>query len=290
MTTVEGMEPRMSDGAAAEERIRRRFSGHDPEAGTDTGGTPWAGRQLTSTGFDGDTGTADARLLELLGARQGGPHGGQGGLGANDDVEAAFDADTALVELVARARLLVPVVAVAGETTEVNGLVSDASSDMAAVTLVAPDGQKALPAFTSLATLADWDASARPVPVAAQRAAQAAVQEGCHEIVLDVGAPSYAILRGSMVWSLAMGQAWVPPHRDPQVRSGVEAAVADEPDVRAVTLAGAPGGALRLDLMLRPGLTPEGLQQLAQRVGERIALDGEIRARIDALAFNISAG
>lgn len=272
------------------EQIRRRFDGHEPGAGSDTGGTPWAGRQLTSTGFDGDTGTADAHLLELLTARQrrqtpGVAQGGQ----ASGDVEADFDADTALVELVAAARLLVPVVAVAGETTEVNGLVSDASSDMAAVTLVSPQGQKALPAFTSLQTLAGWDSSARPVPVTAQRAAQAAVQEGCHEIVLDVGASSYGVLRGSMVWSLAMDRPWVAPHRDPQVLTGVEAAVADEPAVVRVALAGGPSGALRIDLALRPGLTPEDLQQLAQRVGERIAVDGEVRARIDALAFSVSA-
>ncbi|USQ78399.1 SseB family protein [Ornithinimicrobium faecis] len=272
-----------SAGADAAQQIQRRFAGHDPAAGTDTGGTPWAGRQLTSTGFDGDTGTADARLLELLTtpAPAGDVEAG--------DVEAAFDADTALVELVAAARLLVPVVAVAGEMTEVNGLVSDASSDMAAVTLVSPQGEKALPAFTSLQTLADWDSSARPVPVTAQRAAQAAVQEGCHQIVLDVGASSYGVLRGSMVWSLAMDRPWVAPHRDPQVRAGVEAAVADEPAVVRVALAGGPGGALRIDLALLPGLAPEDLQQLAQRVGERIALDGEVRARIDALAFSVTA-
>lgn len=297
MTTPE-QEPSADGGAGADaaERVRRRFAGHDPAAGRDTGGSPWAGRQLTSTGFDGDTGTADPELLALLTAGRAGAVGtGETGTGdpsqaaAGQDVEAAFDTDARLVELVMAARLLVPVVAVAGETTEVNGLVSDASSDMAAVTLVGPQGEKALPAFTSLQTLADWDPSARPVPVTAQRAAQAAVQEGCHQIVLDVGAPSYGVLRGSMVWSLAMGRTWMAPHRDPQVQAGVETAVAPEPAVVRVALAGGPDGALRIDLALRPGLTPEDLQQLAHRVGERIALDGEVRARIDALAFSVSA-
>ncbi|WP_114905965.1 SseB family protein [Ornithinimicrobium murale] len=286
-------------------QVQRRFTGHDPAAGTDTGGTPWAGRQLTSTGFDGDTGTADADLLALLTSRAAGaanqgpgaapasaaPSGAAPpGAGQDAALEGAFDSDTRLVELVAAARLLVPVVAVAGETTEVNRLVSDATSDMAAVTLTAPDGRKALPAFTSLQTLGGWDASARPVPVTAQRAAQAAVQEGCHEVVLDVGAPSYGVLRGSMVWALAMGRPWAPAHRDPQVRAAAEAAVAEEPSVVRVALAGGHGGALRVDLALHPGLTAEDLQQVAQRVGERIAVDGEVRARIDALAFTISAG
>lgn len=282
-------------GDQASGAIRRRFADHDPAQGTDTGGTPWAGRHLTGTGFDGDTGTADADLLALLTTRAGGTPAQRGGssVSAADPegaVEAAFDSDSRLVELVAAARLLVPVVAVPGETTEVNGLVSDATSDMAAVTLTAPDGRRALPAFTSLQTLADWDATARPVPVTAQRAAQAAVQEGCQEVVLDLGAPSCGVLRGSMVWALAMGRSWVPAHRDPQVQSAAEAAIVEEPSAARVTLAGGPGGALRVDLALHPGLTPEELQQIAQRVGERIAVDGEVRARIDALAFTISAG
>lgn len=275
-----GAERPAQEASEAGDRIARRFVGHDPAGGADTGGTPWAGRQLTSTGFDGDTGAADRQLLALLTTAEVG----------TADPEVRDESDVRLVELVSRARLLVPVVAVAGETTEVNGLVSDATSDMAAVTLVAADGHRALPAFTSLATLAAWDAAARPVPVTAQRAAQAAIQEGCHEIVLDVGAPSYAVLRGSMVWSLAMGRPWTPPHRDPQVHSGVRAAVADEPAVQGVGLTGGPGGVLRLDLTLRPGLGAEDLQSLAARIGERIARDGEVRARIDALAFNVSAG
>ena len=35
------------------------------------------------------------------------------------------------------------------------------------------------------------------------------------------------------------------------------------------------------------GLTAEEVNALATRVGERIALDGELRAHIDALAFTI---
>lgn len=259
-----------------DEQIQRRFRGHDPAAGTDTGGTPWAGRQLTSTGFDGDTGAADAALLGAMAAA------------AEADPGEACDAETRLVDIVSAARLLVPVVAVAGETTQVDGRTADASSDMAAVTLVGPDGQRALPAFTGFDSLSAWDASARPVPVSAQRAAQAAVQEGCHEMVLDLGQQVSVVLRGSMVWALAMDRPWVPPHRDPQVGSAVDAAVADEPAVHSVSLAGGPGGALRIDLALRPGLSPTDLQKLAQRVGERIALDGEVRARIDALAFSVS--
>jgi hypothetical protein len=40
-------------------------------------------------------------------------------------------------------------------------------------------------------------------------------------------------------------------------------------------------------LDLRPGLSPEQVRGIATRVGERLATDGELRARIDGLAFRL---
>ena len=45
---------------------------------------------------------------------------------------------------------------------------------------------------------------------------------------------------------------------------------------------------LRIALTLRPGLDTAAVQAVATAVGERLATDGEIRARIDGLAFAIS--
>ena len=106
--------------------------------------------------------------------------------------------------------MLVPVVAVLGETgTSAEGRVVEKSTDMAVVTLTAPDGRRALPVFTSTAALAAWDPSARPVPVDGARAAQSAVAEGCHVIVVDLGRrASRRELRPSMVWALAQGASW----------------------------------------------------------------------------------
>lgn len=250
-----------------------RFAGHDPRRGRDTAGVPWTGRTLAGTGFDDDTGAADAGLVAAL----------------TDPAD-----EVRLVAAVARARLLVPVVAVPGEVDDSSGLARDVSSDMAAVTLTAPDGTRALPAFTCLASLAAWDVGARPVPVPAQRAAQAAIQEGCQVIVLDLppagtGARPAYLLRGSMVWALAMRRRWLAAHEDPQVAGAVDAAVRVEPAVLGHTLAAGPGGALQVGLTLRTGLDQPALQALVTRVGERIAADGEIRARIDAVSFALHA-
>lgn len=235
--------------------------------GHDTAGVPWSGRQLGGTGFDGDTGAADPALLAAL-----------------DDPSD----ERALVAAVARARLLVPVVATAGKVETGGGLPAEKSTDMAAVTLTAPDGQRALPLFTSIAALAGWDPDARPVPVTADRAAQAAVQERCGVLLLDLGAPRQRVLRSSMLWALAMQREWLPAHEDPFVAQALAAAVADEPDVASWSgQAGEPAGVLRVVLGLRPGLDAERVQALATRVGERVAADGEARARIDGLAFTI---
>lgn len=253
--------------------MSHRFSGHDPGAGHDTGGVPWAGRTLSGTGFDDDSGEADARLARLL---------------AEDDPD-----PVAVVEAVSRARLIVPIVAVPGEVDDSSGIPVDATSDMAAVTLVAPDGQRALPAFTSTAALSTWDAGARPVPVTAQRAALAAVQEGCEVIPLDLASPpgpAAYTLRPSMVWALATGRRWVPAHADEHVASAVMDAVAREPDVAGHAVEPGPDHALQVVLALRPGLTQEQVQALVTRVGERLAADGETRARIDALAFRLRTG
>ena len=190
------------------------------------------------------------------------------------------EVEAALMTLVARSRWLVAVVAVA----------SDAGADTALVTLTAPDGQRALPVFSSVNALAAWDPAARPVPVPADRAAEAAVSEGCDVLVVDVGSPHATVLRPSMVWALAQRREWVPAYRDPFVEQSVARAVSAEPDVRRHALeAGQPGtGALVVVLGLRPGLDAPDVQALASRVGERLATDGELRARVDDLVFRVT--
>ncbi len=241
---------------------------------SDSAGLPWAGRDLTPSGFEDDDGSADAALLASLAAR-----------GADPSPET----DVALFALVRAARWIVPVVAAPAETeTGETGLLVEKRTDMAVVTIVGPDGRRALPVFTSAAALARWDASARPVPVSADRAAQAAVAEGCDVLLVDVGSEGPTELRPSMVWALAQRASWLPASTDPFVAKAVAVAVASEPAVVTTRLedGSPPGqGVLRVVLALRPGLDGPSVEALATRVGERLATDGELRARVDGLAF-----
>lgn len=258
----------------------------------DSGGAPWSGRELTSTGFDGDVGEADPNLLAAL-----------------DDPQD----ETGLMRAVAQARLLIPIVTAPTESSippegpsptegstpaegsapaeidESGERVVKESADMAVVTLTLSDGQRGFPVFSSLAALSAWDATARPSPVTSSRAAQGAVTERCDVLLLDLGSAHECILRPSMVWALAQQREWLPAHADPFVAQALSRATADEEDVIDAVAERDPAGAglLRVVLSLRAGLGAAQVQALATRIGEQIATDGEARARIDGLAFTI---
>ncbi len=233
----------------------------------DSAGTPWADRELSSSGFETDDGSADPALRSAL---------------------ASAPDDAVLMRHVRAARLLVPVVAAPTEVDRSGEHPVETSVDMTAVTLVAPDGRRALPVFTGLDALRAWDPQARPVAVSPARAGQAAVTEGCEVIVLDVAGPGTRVLRSSMVWALAQDREWLPAHTDPFVARAVDTAVAPEVEVEehAVEAGDAPG-VLRVVLRLVPGLDAAAVRDLATRVGERLAADGELRARVDGIAFTV---
>lgn len=233
----------------------------------DSAGVPWGGRTLPYGGFEGDDGSRPSALEQAL---------------TSGD-------DRALVDALRGCRLLVPVAAVPTETGEgVDGLMADKETDMAVVLLDNPDGRTALPAFSSMADLAAFDASLRPVPVTAERAAEAAISEQAHLIVLDCSSEHAVEIRPSMLWALVQRQPWLPAHEDPFVADALDAVASEIDEVTGCSpAAGTEPGELVVELTLVPGLTQGQLQAVVQRVGERLANDGELRARIDALTFRV---
>lgn len=161
-------------------------------------------KRLLGSGFPGDSGEAAPEVAQALAAyadRSGG----------------YADALAALCE----ARVLVPVVAVLGEVEyDEHGRAHDKSSDMATVLLTGADGRQALLAFTSMATLAAWQADARPVPVLLRDAAKAALQDRADALVVDVAGPVPFAIEGQDLGALAAGYrlarvgdstAWIAP-------------------------------------------------------------------------------
>ena len=110
------------------------------------------------------------------------------------------------VSVLQDARLLVPVVAVLGEVEyDEQGLAHDKTSDMATVLMRGKDGRLALLAFTGKEPLGRWNPEARPVPVSARQAAQAALQDDAAALLVDVAGPTLLVIEGEDLRSLAEG-------------------------------------------------------------------------------------
>ncbi|MFC7307804.1 SseB family protein [Streptomyces monticola] len=220
-----------------------------------------ANKNIPDSGFSDDDGSADPRLTAAL---------------ADWAENRSRETGGRVLEALAGARLLVPVVAVLGEVeTDENGLKREKTSDMAVPTLKAGD-RTALPAFTSTEALALWDPEARPVAVPVQQALRAAAHEKADTIVLDVSGPVPFELPRPALLALAEGRTSTDPLADPAVTEAVRAAVAAEPAVLRAHLG--PG---RADGTLALVLGPETVHaEAAQRVAAALAADETLRARL----------
>ncbi|WUS96097.1 SseB family protein [Streptomyces sp. NBC_00708] len=216
-------------------------------------------KNIPDPGYSDDDGTADPALASALAAW------------AEDRTAVA-----PVLEALKGARLLVPVVAVLGEVEEdERGLRREKSSDMAVPTLQA-GGRRALPAFTSTASLARWDPRARPVAVPLHQALRAAAHEKADTVVLDLAGPVAFELTGSALRALAEGRTSADPLDDPAVTAAVREAVAAEPAVLRAHLG--PGSADgTLALVLAPDADPG---RAAGRVARALAADEVLRARL----------
>jgi hypothetical protein len=145
------------------------------------------GSTIPDPGFADDDGAADPRLAAVLAAW------------VADEVD-----HPAVLEVLQESRLLVPVVAVAGEVEQGDdGLAREKSSDMATVLVQRPDGRRGMLAFTGAEALAAWDDNARPVPVSAATAAEAALQERADALVVDIAGPARYVVRPDDLAGLA---------------------------------------------------------------------------------------
>lgn len=240
---------------------------------SDSAGTPWAGRTLPAGDFAGDDGSADLSLVDAL---------QQAADGSADD--------QAVVSALAQARIFVAVVAMLGEGAETRHGTADNAADMALMTLVGPDGRRALPVFSSVASLAAWDAAARPVPVQTRRAAVSAVTEGCDLMVLDAAGPRTFVVSRPALWALGADRDWLPAHQDHEVLAEIGRAVATEPDI--VTFGATPGrtAQLQVTLVVREGLAAEPVREAAQQVADALQASDVVRERVDGVELRVQAG
>ncbi|WP_427017022.1 SseB family protein [Pseudarthrobacter sp. P1] len=287
------------------EHPKRELPGHIAAAlagaggTTDSAGQPWSGRDLPQDedyhNFEDDDGTRDPGYAAALAALA-------AGTGTEADVVAAL----------AQVRVFVPIVAQLAEATvEANGLASDKESDMALVTLQAPDGRTTLPVFTSTAALAAWHAEARPVAVYAARAALSAVSEQADLMVLDPGSAQPFVLRRPAVWALAQQQEWLPSYADPAVAAalqesmdlaghaalleiggsastGIQTIWEDVMDPNGLTVSGGGAGPeLAVELTLAPGLDQDAVQQLLGELQGHWSRNERFAQNVDSIQIRL---
>jgi hypothetical protein len=174
-------------------------------------------KTIPDPGFAGDDGTAPPQVARALAAYD-------AGRGSAADVAVAL----------LGTRVMVAVVAIAEEVDAETG--AEKQTDMNVVLLDLPDGRRAMPAFTSLASMTAWYPEARPVPVEAERACLAAIAEGADLLVLDPGGPVAFGFEGATLRALARGREPVPPLRDPEVADAVREVLEAEDGVAAAML------------------------------------------------------
>ncbi|MBQ1444545.1 MAG: SseB family protein [Renibacterium sp.] len=294
----------------------------------DTAGQPWSGRDLaqpdgarTYHRFDADDGSQDEGFRLAHAALR-------AGTGTEADVVASL----------AAARVFVPIVATATElagsgaepvpeAADSGHLHGDKESEMALVTVLAPDGRRALPVFSTTENLAAWHPQARPVAVFSPRAALSAVAEAAQLMVLDPGAATTFVVRRPALWALAQQRPWTPSYADAQLHAEVRrllaeaalemsargdrlgglAATAAEPGfllgmdllpgtgIRStgvdgtVYSGGGTGPELRVVLLLRPGLRSEFLNGFVSLAQEALAGNEIFAERVDSLEVSVQS-
>jgi len=228
-----------------------------------------AGKNIPEPGFADDDGTADPRLAAALAA-----------YASTSEASGADDTEAAVLAALPDARLLVPVVAVLGEAeTGPDGLRREKTSEMAVPTIQAPDGRRALPAFTSVDTLARWRTDARPVAVPLHQALQAAAHERADTLLIDMAGPVTYALAGPALHALASGRDCLDPLTDPAVADAVHDVVAVEPMVLRAHLVPSTGKEMDGTIALVMDSTEE-LGTVARRVATALATDETLRARL----------
>lgn len=239
----------------------------------DSAGRPWEGRTFThhDTAYAGDDGSAPAGYIEAVAALADGTAGRSG-----------------VVESLRGQRLLVPLLAAAGETgVDERGRTIDKTQELSIVTVQGPDGNGILPMFSHVAAMQAWNQKARPVPTSVQRAAAAAL-DGPARVVIDPGSESEFVLTRTMLEALLTDASWSWGVEDPAVHAAIADAIFEQPAAQAMVLAtGDPrsrlaGADLEVHVLLDGTQDASGqVQQAAARLGR----SDLVRAHITGLAM-----
>ena len=114
------------------------------------------------------------------------------------------------------------------------------------------------------------------------------MQEGCTALLIDPatsaaeGGP--VLLPRSVLWALAQGREWIPPHQDPELAEVLDRVAADSPvEVLALEAHAGERAEVDLQLRLRPGLTAHEVRRAVDEVTARLGVEELVAERISSL-------
>ena len=240
----------------------------------DSAGVPWEGREFSLNQFSSDDGSTPEAVARAL---------------SEENFSLAI-----LHECLMQSRLLIPLVAQLGDSeVGARGQLVDKSAELSIVAVATPDGQSAIPAFTSVSQMQLWKSDARPVPIEASRVALAAIAEGHTRVILNPGSDSIG-LRRPFLAALAQKKSWVPPSLNRAVHDLVALATSDHPEIANFRLIEADSkGSLRqaeltIELSIRPGLNAEELKGLLQTFSANLQSEKFLEL-VDSISLKVTA-
>ena len=104
-------------------------------------------------------------------------------------------------------RLLLPIVASGDDSMD--GPDPDRHAELAAVSIQAADGRKALLAFTGIDALVAWEPRARPVPATLDDVAATVLETGDDALLVDSAGPVPFVIENDLIAQLAQGRRLV---------------------------------------------------------------------------------
>lgn len=276
-----------------------------PGGAADSAGYPWQGRNFDhhETAFAHDDGSMPRQwqsvVTELRNAAEIFQQHTQQLEHSNDPtdehVAALAEAQTNALVTLSSQRLLVPLITDAGDfglTPE--GRTVEKTQELSIVTIQAPDGRTAMPVFSSVETMRQWNAEARPIPMPAPQIALAAASEHTDLIIVDAASPDWQFgVRRTQLEAVARALPVSPAWFDGQVQVEMQDSVVNEPHVRFLQLlVGDPQMRLLTPevtvlLELEPGLQQTEVEQLIQRLQHSWAVNETIAGRVDSMTLKL---
>jgi hypothetical protein len=237
---------------------------------------PWEGRAFHDNPHAGDSGETPPEVATRLEAWR-------LGIGAYTDFVAAL----------ATSRLLIPLVAHAGDEFDPSHpVMEDKVQELSVVTVAGPNGEKVIPTFTSVAAMSAWNSDARPIPIEAQRVALAAASEQTDRIVLNPGTDSIVIRRPAL-WAMAKGETYIACWESVNFVTAAQSLLAGISNLAGVRVAPADlratgeGPDVALVLELPEGLTDDEVRTALTEVHGRVSTSDTFRDAVDALTISI---